>query len=109
MKIFERLKNKKGTLDPAGILIDIVLLVALIPIIVTFFTTGSFICTNETTPFYNETSGLCQVEDNSSINSVSTRIGLSPTEQSLMGLTALFLILALVFSVVKQSGLTQKK
>ena len=66
----------KGAIDITGVVVDVVLVTALIPIIVTF---------------------ISQAEN------------LSTTETTLLGLTTLFIVLALVFSVVKQSGLTGKK
>jgi hypothetical protein len=65
----------KGAIDITGVVVDVVLVTALIPVIVTFIT---------------------QAEN------------LTTTEATLLGLTTLFIVLALVFSIVKQSGLTRK-
>lgn len=65
----------KGAIDITGVVVDVVLVTALIPVIVTF---------------------------------ISGATNLSTTEKTLLGLTTLFIVLALVFSIVKQSGLTKK-
>ena len=66
----------KGAIDITGVVVDVVLVTALIPVIVTF---------------------------------ISNAENLTTTETTLLGLTTLFIVLALVFSIVKQSGLTSKK
>ena len=40
---------------------------------------------------------------------ISNATNLTTTETTLLGLTTLFIILALVFSIVKKSGLTSRK
>lgn len=70
------LDSTKGAIDVTGVVVDVVLVTALIPVIVTF---------------------------------ISNANNLTATETTLLGLTTLFIILALVFSIVKQSGLTSKK
>ena len=70
------MKSIKGAVDLTGVVVDVALTVALIPVIVTF------------------------------INSAEN---LSATETTLLGLTTLFIVMALVFSIIKQSGLTKKK
>lgn len=69
------MKDIKGAIDITGVVVDVVLVTALIPVIVTF------------------------------INGAEN---LSTTEATLLGLTTLFIVLALVFSIVKQSGLMKK-
>jgi len=66
----------KAAIDITGVVVDVVLVTALIPVIVTF---------------------------------ISEAENLSSTEETLLGLTTLFIVLALIFSIVKQSGLTHKK
>ena len=66
----------KGAINITGVVVDVVLVTALIPVIVTF------------------------------INSAEN---LTTTESTLLGLTTLFIVLALVFSIVKQSGLVKGK
>lgn len=68
--------NVKGAIDITGVVVDVVLVTALIPVIVTF---------------------------------IANAENLTTTEATLLGLTTLFIVLALVFSIVKQSGLTGKK
>lgn len=70
------LDSVKGAIDVTGVVVDVVLVTALIPVIVTF---------------------------------ISNAENLTTTETTLLGLTTLFIILALVFSIVKQSGLMSKK
>lgn len=65
------LLSVKGAVDITGVVIDVALVSALIPVIVTFINTAN----------------------------------LSGTEATLLSLTTLFIVLALVFNVVKQSGL----
>jgi len=68
--------NVKGAIDVVAVVVDVVLVTALIPIIVTF---------------------------------IANAENLSTTESTLLGLTTLFIILALIFNIVKQSGLIGKK
>jgi len=69
------LNSCKGALDITSVVVDVVLVTALIPVIVTF---------------------------------ISNAENLTTTESTLLGLTTLFIVLALVFSIVKQSGLIKK-
>lgn len=64
----------KGSLDITSVVVDVVLVTALIPVIVTF---------------------------------ISNATNLTATETTLLGLTTLFIVLALVFNIVKQSGLSK--
>jgi len=66
----------RGALDVTSVVVDVVLVTALIPVIVTF---------------------------------ISSAQNLTTTETTLLGLTTLFIVLALVFSIVKQSGLIKGK
>lgn len=68
-------KDVKGALDITGVVVDVVLVTALIPVIVTF---------------------------------IANATNLTTTESTLLGLTTLFIVLALVFNIVKQSGLMDK-
>ena len=70
------LDSTKGAIDITGVVVDVVLVTALIPVIITF---------------------------------ISNAENLTTTESTLLGLTTLFIVLALVFNIVKQSGLTSKK
>lgn len=70
------LSSLKGAIDVTGVVVDVVLVTALIPVIVTFITNAE---------------------------------NLTTTESTLLGLTTLFIVLALVFSIVKQSGLIKGK
>lgn len=66
----------KGAINITSVVVDVVLVTALIPVIVTF---------------------------------ISSAPNLTTTEETLLGLTTLFIVLALVFSIVQQSGLVHKK
>jgi len=68
--------NVIGGVDLIGVLIDVILLSALVPVIVTFIK--------------------------------ATEGNLTSTEFTLLSLTTLFLVIALVYSIIKQSGLTNK-
>lgn len=68
--------STKGAIDVTGVVVDVVLVTALIPVIVTF---------------------------------INNAENLTATETTLLGLTTLFIVLALVFNIVKQSGLMSKK
>lgn len=70
------LDSTRGAIDVTGVVVDVVLVTALIPIIVQF---------------------------------ISGAENLTTTEATLLGLTTLFIVLALVFSIVKQSGLMRKR
>ena len=71
------LDSVKGAVDVTGVVVDVVLVTALIPIIVTFI---------------NNAEG-----------------NLSATEFTLLSLTTLFIVLGLVFNIVKQSGVMKKR
>lgn len=73
MKLFN---STKGALDITGVVVDVVLVTALIPVIKTFIGSAS---------------------------------NLTATEVVILSLVTLFIILALVMNIVKQSGLTHKK
>jgi len=68
-------KQTVGAIDIMSVVIQVVLVVALIPVIKTF---------------------------------VAGAQNLSATETTMLGLVTLFIVIALVFSVVKGSGLTKK-
>lgn len=70
------LLSVKGAIDVTGVVVDVVLVTALIPVIVQF---------------------------------IQNAENLTTTEATLLGLTTLFIVLALVFSIVKQSGLIKGK
>ena len=77
MKALSKLWNTaKGSINITSVVVDVVLVTALIPVIVTF---------------------------------ISGAENLTTTESTLLGLTTLFIVLALVFSIVQQSGLAKKK
>lgn len=66
----------KGSIDITGVVVDVALVTALIPVIVQF---------------------------------IASADNLTTTEATILSLTTLFIVLALVFMIVKQSGLTRKK
>lgn len=68
--------TKAGAMSVTGVVVDVVLVTALIPIIVTFIASAENLTTTETT---------------------------------LLSLTTLFIVLGLVYSVIKQSGLAGGK
>lgn len=76
------IQSLKGSLDITGIVVDVVLLVALIPVVV----------------------GLIATVEESATGTVTLT-----SEVVILGLTTLFLVMAFVFAVVKQSGLISKK
>jgi len=111
----ERIKKigKKANISIINVVIMVVLLVALIPVIVVSISnsTDDYRCLNDDFPVINLTSELCfnQTLNNGASSEAVTDVGLSATEVTLMGLIALFLVLSLVFMIVKSSGLTGKK
>jgi len=66
----------RGAINITAVVVDVVLVTALIPVIVTF---------------------------------IDSAENLTTTESTLLGLTTLFIVLALVFSIVKSSGLIKGK
>lgn len=73
MNIWKKLQmDKRAMADITGIVVNVVLVTALIPVIVTF---------------------------------IAEADNLSATETTLLGLTTLFIVLGLVFSVIRGSGL----
>ena len=76
MKALKQLLTScKGAIQITSVVIDVVLVTALIPVIVTF---------------------------------IASAENLTTTESTLLGLTTLFIVLALVFNVVRGSGLVKK-
>jgi hypothetical protein len=69
------LNSVKASLDITGIVVDVVLVTALIPVIAVF---------------------------------IANATNLSTTEKTILSLTTLFIVLALVFNIAKQSGLIKK-
>jgi len=65
----------KGAISITGVVVDVALVVALIPVIKTF---------------------------------IGEATNLTSTETLLLGLTTLFIVIALVFNIIKQSGLQKK-
>ena len=99
------LKSTKGAIDITGVVIDVVLVVSLIPVIVTFIASASaYVCNSG----YTLNGSSCYLTANQSIIISAVR-GISTTESTLLGLTTLFIVLALVFMIVKQSGLIKGK
>jgi len=70
------ISSAKGAMNIAEVVVDVVLVVALIPVIATF---------------------------------IASATNLTTTETTILGLTTLFIVLALVFSVGKQAGLIKRK
>jgi hypothetical protein len=68
-------KSTKGAINIVQTLVEVVLVVALIPIIAVF---------------------------------IANATNLTATEETLLGLVTLFIVLALVFGIVKSSGLTNQ-
>ena len=109
MKLTE---TKKAKLSIVEAVISIVLIVALVPIIVVF-SAGTQQCLEDATPYLMDDYDLCcnatdQSCDGTDLN-VSSTNSLSTTERTMLGLIALFVILAFIFNLVKSSGLTNKK
>jgi hypothetical protein len=71
----EMFDNAKASMDITGVVVDVVLVTALIPVIVTF---------------------------------INNAENLTATETALLSLVTLFIVLALVFSIVKQAGFGKK-
>ena len=70
------LRSMKGSIDIVSVVVDVVLVTALIPVIVSF---------------------------------INNAENLSGTETTLLSLTTLFIVLALVFNIVRQSGLIKSQ
>jgi hypothetical protein len=67
--------NSKASLDITGVVVDVVLVTALIPVIVTF---------------------------------INNAENLTATETALLSLVTLFIVLGLIFTIVKQAGFGKK-
>lgn len=80
--------NIKGAIDITGIVVDVILVVALIPVIVLFISNSKTL--------YDE-------------NNTIIRQGLSTPEYAIISLIATFLVIGLVFMIGKQSGLIKNK
>jgi hypothetical protein len=66
------IESVKGSLNITGVVVDVVLVTALIPVIAVF---------------------------------IANATNLSATEKTILSLTTLFIVLALVFNIARQSGL----
>jgi len=103
-------KKAQAKLDIVSVLVSLVLIVLLVPVIVVF-STGNQQCLEDATPYKQTDFDICSnatVAGNTSVN-VSSTNSLSTTERSLLGLIGLFIILAFIFNIVKQSGLIKSK
>jgi len=77
MKAFSKMiECTKGAIDITGVVVDVVLVTALIPVIKTF---------------------------------ISDATNLTATETLLLSLVTLFIVIALVMNIIKQSKLTSKR
>lgn len=103
-KIFKKLLcSVKGSLNLTGIVIDVVLLCALIPVVTSLISRTGDSCTSSN-HFINLTANLCHASGNMTSNASIVQ-GLGTTETVVLALTTIFLVLALVFSIAKQAGL----
>lgn len=104
--------NKKAKVDVVGVVVGIAILVALVPVVASFIQQGVDVyeCQNPDLPIWNQTFELCtNASGVGVVNESGTHVGLGATEEALLLLTILFLVLAFVFVVVKESGLMKKK
>ena len=106
------MKNKKGS--KGIIIIDaiimVILIVVLIPIIVTF-SAGTQQCLEDETSYLQTGYNICSnmsVADETG-NNVSSTNSLSVTERLMLSLISLFIVLAFIFTLVKSTGLINKK
>lgn len=112
MKKIINSKKAQTKIDIVSVLVSLVLIVMLIPVIVVF-SSGTQQCLEDATPYKQTGYDICSNAtdgnaDNTSTN-VSSTNSLSTTERALLGLIALFIVLAFIFNIVKQSGLVKSK
>ena len=110
MEKIKKSKKAEAKINIASILISLVLIVMLVPVIVVF-SAGSNLCLEDDYPYQLEPDSVCcntssWINDTDSANITATN-SLSTTERTLLGLVALFIILAFIFNLVKQSGLVK--
>lgn len=110
MEKIRKSKKAQAKLDIISVLIGIILIVMLVPVIVVF-SSGSNLCLESEYPYQLEPDSICcntssWVDVNLSANTTATN-SLSVTERTLLGLIGLFIILAFIFGIVKQTGLTK--
>ena len=112
MEKIKKSKKAQTKINITSVLVSIVLIVMLVPVIVVF-SVGTQQCLESETPYLMDDYDLCcnatdQACDGTDLNASSTN-SLSTTERALLGLIALFIVLAFIFNVVKQSGLIKSK
>lgn len=108
MEKIKKSKKAQTKLNITSVLISVVLIVMLVPVIVVF-SSGSNLCLESDYPYQLEPDSVCcntssWIDVNSSANTTATN-SLSVTERTLLGLIGLFIILAFIFGIVKQTGL----
>ena len=110
MKKIQNSRKAQTKINIVSVLVSLVLIVMLIPVIVTM-SAGTQQCLADATPYKQTGVDICSnmtIADNTSLN-VSSTNSLSVTERALLGLIALFIILAFIFNIVKASGLVKSK
>ena len=111
MEKIKRLKKAQAKINIVSVLVSLVLIVMLVPVIVVF-SAGTQQCLTDAYPYQLEPDTICSNTTTGSGatdgNTTSTN-ALSTTERALLGLIALFIILAFIFNVVKSSGLVKSK
>lgn len=105
--LYKKAQQKLNIVDVA---INLILLVALIPII-KIFSAGTRLCLNSSYPYL--TQGIC-CNISSCVNTtlssnISSTCSHSSTELLLLGLITLIIVLAFIFNLVKMTGLVKKK
>jgi hypothetical protein len=95
IKLSDLMKNTRASMDITGVVVDVVLVMALIPIVATFISTA-------------HACRLVFTVVNENLTTNATVCGLGSTEYVVLSLATLFIVLALVFSIVKQAGFGKK-
>ena len=103
MVLKKLVQSVKASMDVSAVVIDVVLIVALIPVVATMVSSAqTYVCNNASYPTL--VGGVCS---NGTANISATAL-LSTSELLLLGLTSLFIVLGLIFMIGRQTGLIKK-
>lgn len=109
MNLKKMLKKAQSKVPIVDAMVNVILIVALIPIIVTFSAPKN-LCLNSSFSYLY--SGVCNNISSYIVNAtgnISATSSLTTTEVTLLGLIALFIVLAFIFNLIRTTGLVKKK
>jgi len=112
MKKIQNSKKAQTKINIVSVLVSLILIVMLVPVIVVF-SAGTPQCLTDDNPYlwtdYNVCGNTTSYVNGTYSGNVSVTNSLTATERTLLGLIALFIVLAFIFNIVKASGLVKSK